>query len=264
MTWVFGLTTPFGEGILVSDVRVTFEDTKLDAKDILQKVHFIAPWWGIGFSGSVKISMSIVEALKDRYSGPVPHGQAYDLASVSADISRIAASIFSGSDSRERANGCGLLALGWTYQRQLGLPGRARVIVVRMVSPHFVPQIPKPSIFSQMQIGSGTKFAQLKRAVRVRCKAIESTIRISTQDMWQVALCVPIAQDIIDSQSRTVSPHLHILKIRHLEASLGNNNHTNFVGDTQVPFAMPTTVSSFSAFLAACAEHGTSPNAAVA
>jgi len=62
MTWVVGKLTPFGLGIVASDIRVTFGGR---TEDCLQKIYPVGGGILAGFAGSVKIGFSLLHAFAD-------------------------------------------------------------------------------------------------------------------------------------------------------------------------------------------------------
>jgi hypothetical protein len=80
MTWIVGTLTPFGFGIVASDIRVTLADkTEIDC---LQKVHLVGNGLLAGFAGSVKIGFSLLQALVDE-SAKLPQNAAWNLDVIS-------------------------------------------------------------------------------------------------------------------------------------------------------------------------------------
>jgi hypothetical protein len=63
MTWVIGGSTIFGYGVVLSDIRVTCEETGRHW-DILQKAHPLGKFIAGGFSGDVGIGISMLRSLQ--------------------------------------------------------------------------------------------------------------------------------------------------------------------------------------------------------
>lgn len=100
MTWIVGKLTPFGLGIVASDIRVTLGDkTEMDC---LQKIYPVGGGILAGFAGSVKIGFSLLQAFADE-SVKLPKDKAWNLNVISNTWwPRIARRVFSLADNREQ------------------------------------------------------------------------------------------------------------------------------------------------------------------
>ena len=110
MTWIVGTLTPFGLGIVASDIRVTLGNkTEIDC---LQKIYQVGGGLLAGFSGSVKIGFLLKQAL-DKESALLPKDKAWDLSIISntwwPDIAR---DIYSKESEIQKNLGCRMILVG--------------------------------------------------------------------------------------------------------------------------------------------------------
>ncbi len=63
MTWVIGGITPFGYGVGLSDIRVSWDDKKY--RDCLQKVYPVGKFIIAGFAGSVELGFRLIQDLSN-------------------------------------------------------------------------------------------------------------------------------------------------------------------------------------------------------
>lgn len=100
MTWIVGTLTPFGLGIVASDIRVTF--TNRIEVDCLQKIYRVGGGLLAGFAGSVKIGFSLLQALDDE-SAKLPKDKAWNLDVISNTWwPHVARRIYLSADKIER------------------------------------------------------------------------------------------------------------------------------------------------------------------
>lgn len=61
MTWVIGVASLFGHGVVISDIRVTFNNGA--SVDMLQKAYPVGNFMVAGFAGSVLIGFNLLNSL---------------------------------------------------------------------------------------------------------------------------------------------------------------------------------------------------------
>lgn len=110
MTWIVGTLTPFGLGIVASDIRVTLADKS--EVDCLQKIYPLGSGLLAGFAGSVKIGFSLLQALAFE-SAKLPPDKAWNLDVISNTWwPRVARRVFLSETQTERALGSQMLVAG--------------------------------------------------------------------------------------------------------------------------------------------------------
>src|SRR4051812_33308050 len=109
MTWVIGMAGNLSGGVLAADVRVSFRNG--DERDLIRKLHEVAPNIVVGFSGSVRIGFEMVELLRSR--AKVGFGGGYVPAGKFIFDSRGAArKVWQSAPSAEQKLGCSLMVVG--------------------------------------------------------------------------------------------------------------------------------------------------------
>ena len=110
MTWIVGKLTPFGLGIVASDIRVTLANqTEIDC---LQKIYPVGGGILAGFAGSVKIGFFLLQAFANE-SAKLPQDQAWNLNVISNTWwPRVARRIFSQADENEQRLRSQIILLG--------------------------------------------------------------------------------------------------------------------------------------------------------
>jgi len=110
MTWIVGTLTPFGLGIVASDIRVTL--TEKSEVDCLQKIYPVGGGLLAGFAGSVKIGFSLLQALACE-SARLPSDKAWNLDVISNTWwPRVARRVYSLESQTERALGSQMIIAG--------------------------------------------------------------------------------------------------------------------------------------------------------
>lgn len=100
MTWIVGTLTPFGLGIVASDIRVTFTDGR--EVDCLQKIHPVGGGLLAGFAGSVRIGFALLQALANE-SAHLTSTKAWNLTVISNTWwPRLARHVYSSASKSER------------------------------------------------------------------------------------------------------------------------------------------------------------------
>src|SRR4051812_47801516 len=109
MTWVIGMARHLIGGLLVGDIRVSFQNGR--SADLIQKVHEVAPNVAVGFSGSVSFGFAMVDDLRSFAGATYPAGCLPTNVLVQEWHHR-ASNAWSSASAAQRANGCSLLIVG--------------------------------------------------------------------------------------------------------------------------------------------------------
>jgi|ERR1017187_4782636 hypothetical protein len=135
MTWIVGTLTPFGLGIVASDIRVTFSNrTEVDC---LQKIYSVGGGIVAGFAGSVKIGFSLLHALSYE-SAKLSQDSAWNLGVISNTWwPRVARRIYSSANKVETDLGSQVILVG-AYPDSIQSPF-AQVEMFTFSSPNFQP-----------------------------------------------------------------------------------------------------------------------------
>lgn len=154
MTWVIGIAPTAGQGIMVSDIRVTFKSGNVPFLDCLQKIHYIGRFAVAGFAGSVKIGFRQIDMMKFEFS-KVEADKAWDIEAANAWwLPRLMRRIFARSERREKDAGSALLIVAaHPNKNMLGLP-MPLIQVFKYEAPKYVPQMADLNV--PMSIGSGS------------------------------------------------------------------------------------------------------------
>src|SRR3712207_479938 len=119
MTWVIGVSSVFGRGILLSDVRVSLGDGR--RADLLKKVYPIAPCIAAGFAGSVRIGFELLDDLRRQLQLPPDlAGHAWRPEAIANKWPPFAAKMFARAPGSEQKLGCQILMIGVSPNEDLG------------------------------------------------------------------------------------------------------------------------------------------------
>jgi hypothetical protein len=162
MTWVIGLASPFGYGVAVSDVQVTFENG--ETLDCLQKVYAVAPNMVAGFSGSVKLGFALVDDLARVLRANLAPGEVVFPRRAAHFWHRRARRIFQRAPAALQRYGASVMLVGVSPTENLGDAPWARSYVVTMDSGEaFEPRYAAPD--ECVSIGSGNDVESYRQYV---------------------------------------------------------------------------------------------------
>ncbi len=250
MTWVIGGIIPFGYGVGISDIRVTFSDDSHE--DCLQKIHPIAHFMVAGFAGSVKIGFCLLQDLKIFLKLEEP-GQAWIPEWVAMKWWRRARRIFNSFPEEERKLKSSILMIGIHPTKNNGDSPWPLGSVYIFDSPSFAPKAAKEMEF--LSIGSGKYVDEYKKALH-RATQLHDNPLIHAESGsiggWGHAIKIGLSFTMKDHPDSTVSPHLHIVIIERGRLSIGNNNHTTYIKDAPQKFEMPWVAKSYPEFIKFC------------
>src|SRR6266498_2048367 len=107
MTWIIGSSTYLAGAILISDIRITFNDGSHD--DCLQKIYPLGEHVMGGFAGSVPIGFQILEYLREEINNQSSNGSRDINILANTVISKIARRAFREGRDEDRKNGCSII-----------------------------------------------------------------------------------------------------------------------------------------------------------
>jgi hypothetical protein len=210
MTWVVGGSSLFGFGVMVSDVRVSWDDGT--AADLLQKAYPVGRFLLAGFAGSVNIGFRLITSLQSFLIPPDNStSSAWRPEWVAEHWHPEAVQIFANASSDEQAAHSQLLIVGVSPTEHLGAPEFPRVYLIKLEAPDFHPTVfPKP--LSVCHIGSGSEVAAYEQAVASFFNVHSPTMKAVTAGpaAWAQMLGNSVGRLVQDDPSEGISPHVHI------------------------------------------------------
>jgi hypothetical protein len=241
MTWVIGMAGNLSGGVLAADVRVSFSNG--DERDVIRKLHEVAPNIVVGFSGSVRVGFEMVEQLR-MYSEAV-FGDEYVPAGKFVFESRGAArKVWRSAASAEQDLGCSLMLVG--AQPPKGFVHSNAGFVLR--APDFDPvQFGRTPV----AIGSGSGVADYKGLLQESTESwIERFKRFNLINMAPLEPFGSILGDTIDASPQPgISPHLHLCQVRCGDIRWYTNDR---VAQDGVTWTMPDVADDYASFLYRC------------
>jgi len=151
MTWVIGGIAPFGYGVGISDIRISWG--KNDFKDCLQKVYPVGNFIIAGFSGSVDLAFLIIEDLKHFLISDNPN-EAWIPEWVAIKWRRRARRIFKTAPAEQQKLGSSVLMIGIHPNQNEGESPWPKGTACSFKAPNFEAMFTKRGEF--ISIGSGS------------------------------------------------------------------------------------------------------------
>ncbi|MCI0416026.1 hypothetical protein L0222_24900 [bacterium] len=137
MSWAIGIAPVHGDGILVSDVRVTFETAEADC---LQKIHYVKPSILFAFAGSVKIGFRQTTAMKQEL-GSAKLERGWDIDQISKTwLPGLFRRFYDHSEEEERDLGSQIILVAAHPKKSHGGSASPWIDAVKFCSPDFEPQ----------------------------------------------------------------------------------------------------------------------------
>jgi hypothetical protein len=265
VTWVIGAATMAGQGIMISDVRISFRDGT--ETDLLRKSYPVGPYILAGFAGSVKIGMALIASLKESLQMPKNETGYWSPEWVTEQWSPIAAQVFAESEDEEKGRGCQILMVGLTQQPDADQPPIPQVSLITINGPQFLPTIIRRAEVNQQvcHIGSGADVQDYKdqmseffRMIPGAASSMSSTDAWSPDmTLWRHILGAGARERLLSNRVPGISPHLHIHVSQIGQFSLSTNDERLDDRDGEaVDFKMPRVASTYEEFCALCAERG--------
>lgn len=208
MTWVIGMSGHLLGAVLVADVRVSFASGE---RDMLRKLHPVAPNIVIGFAGSVAVGLDMVESLRD-YIGNAGLGDCPPTGKIVHTWWRHARRHWNSLDAQQQKHGCRLIVAG--AQPAKGI--KHRNIAYRLQKPTFEPE----TIDRQPKsIGSGNGVAGYRKLLGQ--SGLQWYQQYQQHPQFMQASAGPLTvfgdllrQEIANTRVKSVSGHLHLCVVR--------------------------------------------------
>ncbi len=209
MTWVVGGSSLFGYGVMVSDVRVSWDDGT--EADLLRKAYRVGPYLLAGFAGSVSIGFQLIGNLQSFLLPPDGSQSMWRPEWVAEHWHPEAAKIFAQAPTIEQAGHSQLLIVGVSPDEQLDASEFPRVYLIKMEAPDYRPTY-LPTGLSVCHIGSGSVVGTYENAVAKFFKISSPTLQAATAGAvaWAQMLGNTIGRLVQDDPREGISPHVHI------------------------------------------------------
>lgn len=138
MTWVIGSSTMFGYGVVMSDIRVTCEDTRITV-DVLQKAFPVGRFIVAGLAGDVGIGLTLLRSLQLFLRSMKPtEDECFDPEWVADEWSKEAKRIYSDIRCDSYVRDSHIITVGLKVDSKV--LGGARPCISIYKSPHFIPE----------------------------------------------------------------------------------------------------------------------------
>jgi hypothetical protein len=258
VTWVIGMSGHLLGAVLVADVRVSFPSGE---RDMLRKIHPVAPNIALGFAGSVAVGFDMVESLHD-YIASVGVGDCPPPGRIIHRWWRHARRHWRENVTAERQNlGCKLIVAG-AYPAKGFKHGN---VAYRLSAPEFTPE----RIDREPQaIGSGNGVAQYRQLLGQSGHQWYQQYQKHPQFLQSSAGPLTVFGDILreaiaQTPAKGVSEHLHLCVVR-CDDILWDTNDTTLKNGQQ--WKMSKVATDRASYLKLVKQHGlaTEADAAVA
>lgn len=255
MTWVLAQPTIFGQVLALSDIQITFTDSKGNKfyKDCLQKMYamddnFIVGFAGNPFGGFAMLS-KLSEALRKVKNGnnnlfPEPEKV------INAWVP-IAKRLFNNLVDEAKNGEVHLLMAGVSHSEDVGLPGHGKPVVATLKSPDFTPTFAK--IGEWISIGSGSGVEEYKKILEKLSG--EKTYPIMQMEVnnsggFASALGLVLIMDVQqEAERKGISKHFHVAIVSREGVMGGNSDHTDHMGElTETKIVMPKVATTLKEF----------------
>jgi hypothetical protein len=264
MTWVVGGSSLFGYGVMVSDVRVSWDDGT--EADLLRKAYSVGPYLLAGFAGSVNIGFQLIGHLQNFLLPPDNSASAWEPEWVAERWHPEAASIFAQARPEEQAGHSQLLIVGVSPDEHLGAPDFPRVYLIKLEAPDFLPTY-LPKGLSVSHIGTGSDVAIYEQTIAEFFEISSPTLQAATAGpaAWGQMLGNSVGRLVSDNPIEGISPHVHIQICSLGGFHDGDNSVTRVAPDgNRVEFRMPQVATTHAEFVALCRSIGKAAARAVA
>jgi len=242
MTWVIGISTAFGYGIVLSDICVTYEkDGKQETINALQKAYPLGPFIIGGFAGSVDIGLRMLRHLHEFLRIPKSEGDyAWKVDWVAKNWQPMAQKIFNKYPRNEQAAGSHLLILGAHPTEDVGIPGEAKVHIAVLKSPNFDPIIREDDFLVIESIGTGAEAYKTKLEIILKNPFDIAQMEVNNPGGMGQVLKSLLTDCLKKNPVTGISEHLHTFLVRRGEIICGNNDYHEWCQDgTEFQFEMP-------------------------
>lgn len=254
MTWIVGMPFFLGYGLMVSDIRVSWNGRE---EDCLQKVFPVARFIGVGFAGSVYAGFVMLNELRKEY-GLADRAHAWIPEFVAADWRPRARTIYARikDDARVQGHPCHLLFVGAHPTDHMGNPDWPRCYAWKMTSPDFKPEFAEMN--RTVSIGSSTEVSYYREALADLHDddAVAPLIQMEVGGVGGFACAVEhvLGETVAEHPVSGVSKHLHLAIVtRGVDFRVQPNDHTMYPGEGRViQIKMPPVTRSWDEFEQYC------------
>jgi len=243
MSWAIGVAPVHGDGMLVSDVRVTFEAGEADC---LQKIHYVKPSILFGFAGSVKIGFRQTTAIKKELAN-AKLDRGWDIDQISRNwLPGLFRRFYDHSEDEERDLGSQMILVAAHPKKTHGGSGSPWIDAVKFCSPDFAPQT--GFVNQPVVVGNDKTLLRCVEAVKEACKQ-QFMIEMLIED--QAAQAAALADTLL----RYISEQPFQVGLVTLgESAIANSNDS----------LQSKLVDTYAGFLKFCSENQLEPSRAVA
>ena len=207
MTWVVGATTPFGYGVMVSDICVTLSDGI--QRDVLRKAYPVGKFIIAGFAGSVGIGFDMIADLRDFLRMNETEAECcWEPEWVARNWSPRAKEVFRRQPITETKYGCEVMLVGVHAQEDALGHGRSVAAVLRW--PDFEPDI-ETRWGAALSIGSGTGQHEAMEALVATVKDVDlMQAEVNNPGGFSRVIAFGMTHDLFFRAPVGVSRHLHV------------------------------------------------------
>lgn len=252
MTWVIGAATTFGYGVVLSDTCVTYElEGQKKTVDAVQKAFLLGPSIVGGFAGSIMIGFQMMDSLRKFLKIPEEDGDCvWDPSWVAQNWCQMAKEVFAKAPKKAQEAHSHIILAGAHPIEDVGPAGFARIYIIVLKSPDFIPRVVQGQFLTIEGIGSGVEVYEKKVKKILETPYEMAKMEVGFPGGMGSILSNRITQHLIQHSATGISPHMHVFIIRRTTYSERANNFTEFRKDgTKVEFKMPTVAKNYEGLL---------------
>ena len=253
MTWVVGGITPFGYGIAISDIRVTFEDGT--HRDCLQKIYPVGNFIVAGFAGSVDIGFALIKDLRNFLTLDDPN-EAWIPEWVAVNWRARASRIFRAKPQNEQRLTSEIILIGIHPNKDNGPFPTGRVCVLK--SPNFKHSF--ADNYDVKTIGSGSNIEDYVESAQKSTNMFGNPLlqgEINRPGGFGQTIAIQLTQMLQKKLDPNVSQYLHVSNIGRGKLSIYNNNYISSGKNGSIKeFKMPWVAQNYFDFKNYCQKRG--------
>jgi hypothetical protein len=232
MTWVVGATTPFGYGVVASDICVTLRTAQgtTTQHDILRKTYPVGRFIVAGFAGSVRIGFQLLDDLRaflQLTEDEVKDKNCWQPAYVAENWAPNARAIFARQSEADKKGGAEILMVG-IDPHDNGLGRGVPVVSVLRTADDFQPST-EEGWGKVMGIGIGTIMPQaMDRLQRTVQDVNLMQAEVNNPGGFGRTIAFDMTRGLFFNAPPGVSRHLHVTIIGLDRFALVNNDTTHY------------------------------------
>lgn len=267
MTWIVGASSILGYGVVISDVRITFDDGT--EADLLRKAYRVGPFILAGFAGSVHIGMRLIGHLQHALDAPEIRegtGMAWQPEFVIDRWHSEAKKMFASMPEREKALGTEVIIVGVSPDQHMGVPEFPRVYIAKLRWPDFTPRY-CPHGLSVCHVGCGSDVERYTSAIAEHFEFGASSMQAEVGSLtgWSQMLGHSVAMLVKENPVPGIGRHVNIDTCRLGQFFSGNSDEKIHYPDGRVEnVRMPPIASNWDEFVAMCSRRKMNAAGAVA